>query len=59
MFKKTILGLLLNGFSPLFELLATHYLSEEHPAELGQPTPMNLSNTVWARKDLTKQTIGS
>ena len=62
--KKTFL-LFVNGFPLFFELLdnlATHITcpSEEDPAELCPPHPfVDLSNTVWARKDLTKQTVGS
>ena len=53
-----------NRFSLFFELLdnlATHitWLSEEDLAELCQLPSVDLSNTTWARKDLTKQTAGS
>ena len=49
------------GFPYIFELLdnqATHITwPSEDPAELCQPPSMNLSNTAWAQKDLTKQTV--
>ena len=51
--------LLNNGFSLFFELLDNLATSEEDPAELHQPHPVDLLNTTWARKDLTKQTAGS
>ena len=56
--------LLNNEFSLFFELLdnlATHIIwpSEEDPAELSQSPSVDRSNTAWARKDLTKQTVGS
>ena len=56
--------LLKAGFFLFFELLdylATHitWLSGEDPVELYQHHFMDLSNTAWARKDLTKQTVRS
>ena len=53
-----------NGFSLFFELLvnlATHitWPSIEDPTELCQLHTVDLSNTSWARKDLTKQRVGS
>ena len=61
---KTIFLLLLNNrFSLFFELLnnlATYITWPlEDPAELCQPTFVDLSNTAWVRNNLTKQTVGS
>ena len=45
-----------NGFTLFFELLATHITwPSEDPAEFCQLPFMDLSNTAWAWKDLTKQ----
>ena len=43
-------------FFELLDNLATHitWLSEEDPVELCQPHFVELSNTVWAQKKLTK-----
>ena len=62
--KNDFLLLLNNEFSLFFELLdnlATHitWQSEEDPAELCQLPSVDLSNTAWARKVLTQQTVGS
>ena len=63
-FNKIDFLLLNNRFFLFFELLdniATHitWLSKEDPAELCQTPSVDLSNTAWARKNLTKQTVGS
>ena len=62
--KKLFLLLLNNGFSLFVELLDNlstniFWSSEEDPAELCQPLFVDLSNTAWVRKELTKQTGGS
>ena len=60
-FNKNDIFCFVNEFSLFIELLdnlATliTWPSEEDPTELWQPYFMDLSNTAWAWKDLTKQT---
>ena len=62
--KNDFLLLLNSGFSLFFQLLdnlATHitWPLEEDLAELCEPPSMDLSNTMWAQKDLTMQTARS